>query len=91
MARSFALTVDLPEDLLQAVRARVSAGEFTDESEAVADALRLAFAEDAEFDRFLGEVAASIDAHAVDSSGAVPIEDAMAILRERYRARQGNV
>jgi len=34
------ITIELPEDTLKRLRARVAAGEFTSESQAIAEALR---------------------------------------------------
>lgn len=87
---SKSLTLDLPDDLVEAVRSRVSAGEFADESEVIADALRRTLIDDEELEHFLRtEVVASIEAHAVDPSGSVSMEELMPLLRERHRARQG--
>jgi Arc/MetJ-type ribon-helix-helix transcriptional regulator len=83
------LTLALPAELVAVLRARVAAGDFPDESAGVAQALRLAFDEDAALEAFLREAVVAAHAeHRADPEAAIPVEAVMDRLRALHEARQ---
>jgi len=88
MADLTTLTLALPTDLVEAVRASVAAGDYADEAEVVAEALRLTFIEETAppsspaLERFLREeVAAAYDEAIADPGSTVPAQYMIATLR----------
>ena len=56
------MSITLPNEMAQALRARVDSGEYASESEVIRDGLRTLFARDAEVDEWLRtRVAATFD------------------------------
>ncbi|WP_022884948.1 ribbon-helix-helix domain-containing protein [Glaciibacter superstes] len=69
------LSITLPNDMADSLRARVQAGEYASESEAVRDGLRVLFARDRAVEAWLrDEVSAAYDALADDPTRAVSVE-----------------
>ena len=88
-------SVTLPDDVAEAVRAKVAGGEYASESEVFHDGLlmlldrdRLPFETDPAFESWLRDVVGPIyDAMKADPSRGVPIEDVRAALAaERVKA-----
>ena len=66
------LSITLPNEMADALRARVQSGEYASESEAIRDGLRALFARDRAVDEWLRtEVSEAYDALAADPSRAV--------------------
>lgn len=66
------LSITLPHDMADALRAKVAAGEYATESEVIRDGLRALLARDRAVEAWLRkDVAAAIDALRADSSRAV--------------------
>lgn len=66
------LSITLPNEMADALRARVRSGEYASESEVIRDGLRALFARDEAVEAWLHEeVAAAHDALAADPSRAV--------------------
>lgn len=79
------LSITLPNEMADALRERVRAGEYASESEVVRDGLRALFARDAAVEEWLhGEVASAFDALTADPSRGVTARQ----LRERLTARR---
>lgn len=77
------LSITLPTEMADALRARVHSGEYASESEAIRDGLRALFARDRAVDEWLrSEVVAAYDALAADPSRAVTAQH----VRERLTA-----
>lgn len=79
------LSITLPNDMADTLRARVDAGEYASESEAVRDGLRALFARDRAVEEWLhNEVGAAFDALAADPTRAVTVQH----VRNRLTAEQ---
>ncbi|MFT3800591.1 MAG: ribbon-helix-helix protein, CopG family [Burkholderiaceae bacterium] len=80
-------SITLPNDMADAVRAKVAAGECASESEVLRDGFRALLARDRAVDQWLRtEVAASYDEHKANPSSAVSVDDVRARLAARHRA-----
>jgi putative addiction module CopG family antidote len=85
MRRIQAISVTLPDDMLDMVRAKVAAGEYASESEVVRDGLRALWARDAAVEKWLQEeVAVEHAAYLKDPSDILSAEDVFARLRDGY-------
>ncbi|MGD9710203.1 MAG: type II toxin-antitoxin system ParD family antitoxin [Halothiobacillaceae bacterium] len=86
--RQFSIT--LPNEMAEAVRAKVAAGEYATESEVIRDGLRVLLARDRVVDAWLcKEVAATYDAMKADPSRAVPadrVKEKLAAAARKARA-----
>jgi antitoxin ParD1/3/4 len=79
------LSITLPNEMADAVRAKVAAGEYASESEVIRDGLRALMARDQVFEDWLREVIVPVyDAHKADPTRGVPIEE----VRARFAARR---
>ena len=79
------LSITLPNDMADALRQRVSSGEYASESEAIREGLRALFARDQAVAAWLrDEVAAAYDAVVADPSRAVTAQS----VRARLAAEQ---
>ncbi|GAB1538753.1 type II toxin-antitoxin system ParD family antitoxin [Scytonema sp. NUACC21] len=88
MRTTQALTITLPYDMLEMVRAKVTSGEYATESEVIRDGLRTLQARDAAMEKWLREeVVKSYDECETDETLGVPAEQVMARIRSRYRKR----
>jgi putative addiction module CopG family antidote len=68
------LSITLPNEMADAVRAKVSAGEYASESEVIRDGLRTLLARDRAVETWLhGEVGAAYDALKADPTRAVSL------------------
>jgi len=68
-------SITLPNEMADAVRAKVAAGEYATESEVIRDGLRALLARDRAVEDWLrGDVAAAYDALQADPSRAVTVD-----------------
>jgi antitoxin ParD1/3/4 len=80
------LSITLPDDLADAVKAKVQAGEYATESDVIRDGLRVLLARDQAVESWLHEqVGPAYDALKADPSRAVTL----AALRARLAAERG--
>jgi antitoxin ParD1/3/4 len=83
------LSITLPNDMADALRARVQSGEYASESEAIRDGLRALFARDQAIEAWLREeVAATYDALSADRSRAVTPQHVRERLADEHAASQ---
>ena len=81
-------SITLPNDMADAVRAKVASGEYATESEVLRDGIRALMARDRAIEAWLRtEVAVSYDAIKADPSRGIDIEDVRARLAARHRTR----
>jgi antitoxin ParD1/3/4 len=70
------LSVTLPNDMADDVRARVVSGEYASESEVIRDGLRALRARDRAVDQWLrGEVGPALDAYRADPSRGITLDE----------------
>jgi len=75
------LSITLPNDMAEAVRAKVASGEYATDSEVIRDGLRVLLARDRVVEDWLHrDVAATFDAMKADPSRAVSAKDVKARL-----------
>jgi antitoxin ParD1/3/4 len=75
------LSITLPNEMADIVRAKVAAGAYATESEVIRDGLRSLFARDRAVESWLREqVAPAYDALLADPSRAVPVDQVRASL-----------
>ncbi len=88
MRKTQPITVTLPHDMLEMVKAKVTSGEYATESEVIRDGLRTLQARDAALEKWLHEeVVKSYDECAADKTLGVPAEQVMAHIRSQYHKR----
>ena len=88
MRTTQSLTITLPHDMLEMVKAKVMSGEYATESEVIRDGLRTLQARDAAIEKWLHEeVVKSYDDCEADATLGVPAEQVMARLRSQYHKR----
>jgi antitoxin ParD1/3/4 len=81
------LSITLPNEMADAVKAKVAAGEYASESEVIRDGLRVLLARDRAMDTWLLEqVAPAYDALKSDSSRGVSVEKMRARLAAEHKA-----
>lgn len=84
MRTTQALSITLPLEMAEMVKAKVASGEYATESEVIRDGLRTLVARDAAVERWLREdVAPAYDAHKADPTRAVPLAEGMAQVKAR--------
>ncbi|MBF2718245.1 type II toxin-antitoxin system ParD family antitoxin [Agrobacterium vitis] len=82
MRTTQSLSITLPIEMAEMVKAKVASGEYASESEVIRDGLRTLAARDSVVERWLREeVAPAYDAHKADPTRAVPLADGMANVR----------
>jgi putative addiction module CopG family antidote len=82
------LSITLPHDMFEMVKAKVSSGEYATESEVIREGLRALQARDAALEKWLREeVIKSYDECSLDASLGIPAEDVVARVRSNYRKR----
>lgn len=90
MRATRSLSITLPLDMAEMVKAKVASGEYASESEVIRDGLKTLAARDAAVDRWLwDEVAQAYDAHKADPTRTVALEDGLANVRSRIAKREG--
>jgi antitoxin ParD1/3/4 len=88
MRTTKALTITLPHDMLEMVKAKVSSGEYATESEVIRDGLRTLQSRDAAVEKWLlEEVVKSYDECKADATLGIPAEQVMANIRAQYHKR----
>ncbi|RRU06568.1 type II toxin-antitoxin system ParD family antitoxin [Stenotrophomonas sp. 278] len=81
-------SITLPNEMADAVRAKVAAGEYATESEVIRDGLRALLARDRAMEAWLRDhVVPAAQALAADPSSAVSLEEARNRVASRRRAR----
>lgn len=81
------MSITLPTDMADAVRARVRSGQYASESEVVRDGLRALIARDQAVEAWLqGEAAAAYDAMQTNPHDVIEIADVRAHLAARRKA-----
>lgn len=90
MRTTQSLSITLPLEMAQMVKAKVSSGEYATESEVIRDGLRTLAARDAAVEKWLlEEVAPTYDRVTVDVEGTtIPAEEVFAGIRARHAARK---
>ena len=79
-------SITLPNEMAEAVRAKVASGEYATESEVIRDGLRVLLARDRAVENWLRkDVAAAYDALAADPSRAVKVGAVKARLAAAHR------
>jgi antitoxin ParD1/3/4 len=83
------LSITLPTDMAEAIKAKVASGEYATESEVIRDGLRVLMARDRAVEHWLrDQVAPAYDALKADPSRAVSVKQVRARLAaEHSRAR----
>lgn len=90
MRTTQSLSITLPLDMAEMVKAKVASGEYASESEVIRDGLRTLAAQDAAVDRWLrGEVVEAYNAHKADPTRTVTLEEGLANVRSRVAKREG--
>ena len=80
-------SITLPNDMAEAVRAKVAAGEYASESEVLRDGLRALLARDRAIEKWLQtEVAAAYDAVKADPTRGVSVDKVRARLAAQHQA-----
>ncbi len=78
-------SITLPNDMADAVKAKVAAGEYATESEVIRDALRVLIARDRAIDSWLQhEVAQAYDALKADPARALSVDQVRAMLAAQH-------
>jgi antitoxin ParD1/3/4 len=84
------MSITLPNDMADAVKAKVASGAYATESEVLRDGLRALMARDRAVDHWLREqVVPTMKAMAADPSRAVTPEDVQAMLDQEYKNATG--
>jgi antitoxin ParD1/3/4 len=92
MRSTQSLSITLPLEMAQMVKDKVASGEYATESEVIRDGLRTLAARDAAVEKWLREeVAPAYDAHKADPARALPLDEAMARVRERNGRRDRSI
>lgn len=86
------LSITLPTDMAEAIKAKVASGEYATESEVIRDGLRVLMARDRAMEHWLrDQVAPAYDALKADSSRAISAKQVRARLaaeHKRVRAKR---
>lgn len=86
MRSTLQMSITLPKEMADAVKAKVQAGEYASESEVIRDGLRVLMARDRALERWLHEeVGAAYDAIKSDPSRAITPDE----VRARLAAEHG--
>lgn len=79
------LSITLPNEMAEAVRAKVRAGEYASESEVIRDGLRALMARDRAVETWLlTQIAPAYDALKAEPSRAIPIDEVRARLAAEH-------
>ncbi len=85
MRTTKSLSVTLPFEMAEMVKAKVASGEYATESEVIRDGLRTLAARDAAVERWLKEdVAAAYDAHKINPGKAAELGKVLERLGRRF-------
>jgi antitoxin ParD1/3/4 len=84
------LSITLPTDMAEAIKAKVASGEYATESEVIRDGLRVLMARDRAVDHWLrDQVAPAYDALKADPSRAVSVKQVRARLAAEHKRARG--
>ncbi len=84
MRTTQSISIELPADVADMVKAKVASGEYATASDMVLEGLQTLVSRDDIIDSWLKvEAAAAYDAHKADPPRAVPLAEAMARIRSR--------
>ena len=90
MRTTQSLSITLPLEMAQLVKAKVASGEYATESEVIRDGLRTLAARDAAVEKWLLEdVVPTLDANNADPSRGQSVEETRNLLRSHVDARKG--
>lgn len=90
MRTTQALSITLPLEMAEMVKAKVASGQYASESEVIRDGLRTLAARDAAIEKWLvEEVVPTIVAHDIDPSRALSVEEMRRRLNAHMDARKG--
>lgn len=91
MRTTRSLSITLPHEMAQMVKAKVASGEYATESEVIRDGLRTLAARDAAVEKWLrDEVVPTLEAAKSDPSQLIESADALAMLKAHMaKARTG--
>ncbi len=82
------LTITLPHEMMEMVKAKVSSGEYATESDVIRDGLRTLQARDAALEKWLQqEVVKSCEECEADATLGVTTEQIVTRIRSQYRKR----
>lgn len=88
MRSTTAISITLPHDMLEMVRAKVNSGEYASESEVIRDGLRTLRARDAAVEQWLRrDVMAAHEAYQKDPKRGAPAHEVFARLRAHHAAQ----
>jgi putative addiction module CopG family antidote len=88
MRTTQSLSITLPHEMAQMIKAKVSAGEYATESEVIREGLRALQGRDEAFERWLRtEAVKSYEEYKADPSNVMPAKDVLDHIRKRYRER----
>lgn len=89
MRTTQAMSITLPLEMAEMVKAKVASGEYATESEVIRDGLRTLLARDAVVEDWLrGEVAKGFDEHFASPQSVVPAGTIMQRLKAAHQARR---
>jgi len=84
------LSITLPNNMADALKARVASGEYASESEVIRDGLRALFAREDAIEAWLqNEVVRTYDALRADPSGTISSQDMRSRLAKLHASRSG--
>jgi len=90
MRSTQSLSITLPHEMAEMVRAKVTSGEYASESEVIRDGLRTLAARDAAVEKWLREeVVPTYDAAMADPSKAIPADQVFTRIRALHAERTG--
>ena len=88
MRTTKAISITLPHEMLDMIKAKVASGEYASESEVVRDGLRTLQKRDAALEKFLrDEAAKSYDEYKANPTSGISSADLAAELDARHQAR----
>lgn len=88
MRTTQSLSITLPLEMAQMVKAKVASGEYATESEVIRDGLRVLATRDAVVEKWLrDEVVPTYDAVMADGAKTIPADQVFADIRARHAAR----
>lgn len=89
MRTTQSLSITLPHEMVEMIRAKVAGGEYASESEVIREGLRSLRARDAAFEAWLkSEAALAYDEFKADPGSAAPATEVMDRVKSRYHANR---
>ena len=85
------MSITLPRDMAESVKAKVAAGEYASESEVIRDGLRVLMARDRAIEQWLtNQVGAAYDALVASPESGLSADEVRARLNGRRKKRHGD-